>query len=185
MSWTWTLLSTAQRPISSVAPWVTPPRIPPPASHIVKPYGIVVAAVAAFAHRRAAELAAPDDERAVEHAALLQVFQQAGDRAIGFAAVARMVAFHVGMGVPFAAGAEVELHEPHAALDQPAGQQAVAAGVRGFFLVEAVEAARFFRFVGQVDDLRRGRLHAIGQLVGGDARFELIIFHAAARDEAR
>src|SRR5262249_36951526 len=39
--------------------------------------GVVVAAVAALAHGRAAEFAAPDHERAVEQAAALQVFQQA------------------------------------------------------------------------------------------------------------
>ena len=36
---------------------------------------VVVAAVALFAHRRAAELAAPDDERLVEQAALLEVLR--------------------------------------------------------------------------------------------------------------
>ena len=38
-----------------------------------------------------------------------------------------------------AAGRVVELHEPHAALDQPPGQQALAAEDRGRLVVEAVE----------------------------------------------
>src|SRR5688572_14244888 len=40
---------------------------------------VVVSAIAAFARRRAAELAAPDDERFVQLPASLQVGQQRGD----------------------------------------------------------------------------------------------------------
>ena len=52
--------------------------MPPPAKSIVNAFGMMVAAevrgaVAGFHHRRAAELAAPDDERFVEQAAELQV----------------------------------------------------------------------------------------------------------------
>ena len=43
----------------------------------------MVAAVA-LGHRRAAEFAAPDDERVVEHAALLQVVDQRGRRPVDF-----------------------------------------------------------------------------------------------------
>ena len=41
---------------------------------------VVVAAIAALRCRRAAELAAPEDERLIEQAALFQVLQQGGDR---------------------------------------------------------------------------------------------------------
>ena len=47
--------------------------------------------VAVLVHRRPPELAAPDDERVVEQAALLEVAQQRGDRAIGLAAQARQL----------------------------------------------------------------------------------------------
>src|SRR3712207_8006198 len=43
---------------------------------------VVVAAVGALREGRAAELAAPDDERLVEQAAALEVLEQAGDRLI-------------------------------------------------------------------------------------------------------
>ena len=39
----------------------------------------------ALGHRRAAELAAPDDQRVVEHAALLQVLDQRGGGLVDFA----------------------------------------------------------------------------------------------------
>src|SRR5260370_5787465 len=41
--------------------------------------GVVVASILPLGHRRAPKLAAPEDERVVQHAASLQVLQQAGD----------------------------------------------------------------------------------------------------------
>ena len=73
--------------------------------------------------RRAAELAAPDDERVVEHAALLEVDDQRGGGLIGFARTGwRMPSGRVAVVVP---ALVVELDEAHAALGQPAGEQAV------------------------------------------------------------
>ena len=77
--------------------------MPPPASHIVKPLRVVVAAVVAAAldHRRAAELAAPDDQRVVEQAARLQVVEQGGDRLVGVArCVVRRSSHEVAVLVP-------------------------------------------------------------------------------------
>ena len=90
----------------------------------------------------------------------------------------RMIPFDVGMGVPLAARAHVKLHEPHAALDQPPGQQAIAAVDARFLLVQAVELMRLGRFARQIDGLGRGGLHAIGQFVGGDAGFEVGVFRS-------
>ena len=50
--------------------------------------GMMVAAVAAaLHHRRAAKFAAPDDQRVLEHAALLQILDQRRARLIGVLAV--------------------------------------------------------------------------------------------------
>ena len=46
----------------------------------------MVSAVAAFAHGRAAELAAPDDERGIEQSAALEVLDQARDGCIALGA---------------------------------------------------------------------------------------------------
>ena len=83
---------------------------------------VVVAAVA-LGHRRAAELAAPDDERVVEHAALLQVLDQRRRRpGRPPRALIAMSPLMPAVMVPVAV---VELDEAHAALGQAAGQQAV------------------------------------------------------------
>src|SRR5262249_28265647 len=92
-----------------------------------EPVLIVVAAVVALGERRAPELAGPDDERRIEQAARLEVPEQAGDRLIDGAGVVLVAAAQVAVLVP-AVVADVragQLDEPGAALDQPAGDQAL------------------------------------------------------------
>ena len=62
---------------------VMPGLTPPPASHMVKAsmWWSRPTVSRDLAHRRAAELAAPDDQRVVEQAALLQVLDQGRARA--------------------------------------------------------------------------------------------------------
>src|SRR5437899_248913 len=69
-------------------------------------------------------------------------------------------------------GATPNLHEADAALQQTAGQQAVAAEVLGDRYVEAIELARRRRLAGEVEDFRGAELEAGRQLVGGDAGVE-------------
>ena len=75
---------------------------------------VVVAAVA-LGHGGAPELAAPDDERVVEHAALLQVLNQGGGGLVHLARLHHDVALDAAVVVPVAV---VELDEAHAALGQ-------------------------------------------------------------------
>ena len=92
----------------------------------------------ALHHRRAAELAAPDDERVVEQAALLEVLDQRRRGLVGVLAVLLEVVDQVAVLVPRLVE---ELHEPHAALDQPAGEQAVV-GERRLARLGAVHVER-------------------------------------------
>ena len=106
---------------------------------------VVVAAGAPFLHdRQPAELAVPDHQRRVEQAALLQIGQQAADRLSVSPANWRVVLGDVGVAVPAPLvlhAAAVDLHEPHAALDQPPGDQALLGEVRALGIVEAVQLA--------------------------------------------
>ena len=133
---------------------------------------MMVAAVGAFGAGRAAELGGPDDERLVEQAALLQILQQAGDRLIDLRAVGGVVACEIAVGVP-AAGAAVaaveDLHEPHAALDQPPRRQAVLAERRGRRRCPGRRASASRPFPAGTRTLRARPLHAEGQLVRLDA----------------
>ncbi len=67
-----------------------------------------------------------------------------------------------------------ELDEPHTALDHPPGQQALPSVDFRCRITESVELGRGLRFARQVDELRNGRLHAEGQFVIADRRFESI-----------
>ena len=50
----------------------------------------------------------------------------------------RMVSFNLLVAVPFAAGAAIELNEPHAAFDEPPREKAVAAEDGRLFAIHAV-----------------------------------------------
>ena len=66
----------------------------------------------------------------VQQAALLQVFEQAGDRLVGLAGVEVVVRHDVVVRVPGridVVAAAVDLDEAHAALDEPPRHQALAA----------------------------------------------------------
>src|SRR5262245_36117727 len=83
-----------------------------------------------------------------------------------------MGGFELGVCVPLAAGAVVDLHEANAAFDEAASEQAEAAHHGGFFDVEAVEAFGFVGFLGEVDGFGGGGLHAEGEFVAAHAGVE-------------
>ena len=88
----------------------------------------------AFAGRRAAELAAPDQQRLVPQARALQIGDQRRDRLIGLAGVQAVVGDAVVVAVPGVfevAAAGIELHEADARSQQPPRDQALAAEVGG------------------------------------------------------
>ena len=141
---------------------------------------VVVAAVRPLGHRRAAELAAPDHERV--DSSRPRRFRSVSSPAIGWSlcqAELAVVAFEVGVGVPAVGVAAVELHEAHAALDHPPGEQAAQAELGRLLAVEAVELLRLLGLRRDVDHLRGVGLHAEGQLVGGDAGGQFGVVAAA------
>ena len=113
------------------------------------------------------ELAAPDEQRVVQHAALLQILQEAITRLIDVLALARQMSGHVGMDVP---AIQPDLDESRAALEQPARRQAALREASGPARVLAVELVHARRLAGEIGQLRHGRLHAIRHLVLRDAR---------------
>ena len=144
---------------------------------------VVVAAgrFADLAHRRAAELAAPDDERVVEQAALLQVVDQRGAGLVDVAALRRQMLLQVlGRAAVVVPVGVVELHEPHAALDQPAGEQAVAGEAGLLAVLDAVQVERRLALAAGVHQLRGAGLHPVRHLVGVDPRGD---FRVAGLDE--
>ena len=134
---------------------------------------MVVAAVPFLRHGAAAEFAAPEHERLVQQAAALQVGQQAGDRLVDRGAACRQLGADAGVVVP-ARRAE-DLHEAHAAFDQPPGQQALLAERCGARFVEAVQPLDGRRLRVDVEGLGRLHLHAKRQFERGDPRVEAAV----------
>lgn len=90
-----------------------------------------------------------------------------------------MVFFHAGVAVPLASGAVVELDESHAALDEAARHEALATEGSRVISVEPIERFDRFRLAVEIDRLRCLRLHAEGEFVTLDARFEFGVRFAA------
>src|SRR5262249_53716927 len=88
---------------------------------------VMIAAVAALANGRPAELPPPSHQRRGEQPALLQVLEQGGGRLVGLLAAGAGAVGVLGVRAPDLP-ADEDLHEADAALHQPPGDQA-AAGV--------------------------------------------------------
>ena len=130
--------------------------------------GVMVAAVAAFGDRRAAELAAPDDGGFVQQSAALEVADEGGRGLIHVGTAAAKILVDPVVVVPGLAGTVVDVDGADAALDQPAGQQATVGERR-------VAVFRRGWTAGSLADVERVggfRLHAVGGLHRLDAAFE-------------
>ena len=145
--------------------------MPPPASQAQKPCGWW-SRPSALGTGRAAELGAPDDDRLVEQPALLEVLEQSGDGQVDLGRELAVVGLDAGVSVPGAAAAAAveDLHEPHAALDQPTGRQAQRAERTRRVAIEAVECLRRRPFFSELERFGHRGLHAEGQLIGLDPR---------------
>ncbi len=138
--------------------------------------GVVVATVggaAAYAVvGSAAKLAAPDDERTLQQAALFEVGDERSDGLVHAAHEIAMGALDIVVAIPRAI---VELHEAHAFLDELAGKEAFAAkGVRRV-VADAVEFLGLRVFLGKVERFGHLHLHAKGEFVVVHARGEFVV----------
>ena len=76
----------------------------------------------ALAVHRAAEFAAPDNQRVVQQTALLQILNQAQPRLVSVCALRRNLFRQIRVLIP---AAVEQLDEPHSALRKPPSQQAI------------------------------------------------------------
>ena len=94
---------------------------------------------------RPAEFPAPDDERLVEQAALLEVLDQTPAGLIDILALAGHPTRNVGVMVPVVV---IDLNEPYSAFDHPPGLQGgvgEGSGFAGLFAVERKGGIRLVR----------------------------------------
>src|SRR4030095_7876508 len=107
---------------------------------------MVPTVVAALDHWRAAELAAPNDQRVFEQAALLEVLDQRGTGLVGLFAFGLEAAHAAAVVVPCLME---KLHEADAALDEAAGEEAVV-GERRLAYFGTVHFERLLRLIADV-----------------------------------
>ena len=132
-------------------------------------------AFSAFPHGRAAEFSTPYDQRRIEKASRFQVGDESSLTAIHIAADVFEVPTQSFTGTAVMVPARVvKLHEADAALDQPAGQEAVGREA-GLAWLDAVECERLPGFSRNVNQAWSTGLHAVGQLVLADARADFRI----------
>src|SRR5207253_2686100 len=122
--------------------------------------------------RQPAHLTAPVDYGRIEQAPALEVLDEGGGGAIRHAAGGRQRGPDAAVMVPKLIAREY-LHETHAALDQPAGDETAAAVFARGRVVQAIELPGRGTFAVDVQGLVSGGLHACGQFVGGDARVQV------------
>lgn len=137
---------------------------------------------AALDHGGAAEFPAPDDERVIQEAALLEVLDEGGIGLIGGFALGGDATFDIGVVVP---GFVEELDEANAAFDEASGEEAIVrvGSLAGFGSIEVEDV---FGFAGQIDQFRCAELHPVGHFeavdpgidlgVSDDAEFVLVEF---------
>src|SRR6266853_652081 len=114
--------------------------------------GMMVAAIIflgelALAINGAAKFTAPNHQRVLEQAALLEVLDEAVAALVNVLALRRKVARQVAMLVP---AAMKDLHEAHAALDQPPGHQRGVGESAPLFGLGTIELVSLFGFARKV-----------------------------------
>ena len=131
---------------------------------------VVVAAVQGrqFGDRRAAEFTAPQDQRGIEHAALLQISQQRRDRLVPLFGKIAMVLFQIIVIVPRLAGAAPDLNESYTPFQQPPRGEQLPGMNSG-----TVHFVNVFRFLAHVEHVHGFALHAIRQFERLNAGFQL------------
>ena len=150
-----------------------------------EPKGIVISPIEALTDRHPSELAMPQDERFIEQAAALEVFDQSGDRQIRFAGVLSVKLLERPVLVPsrlMVAATRIELDDAHTALDQPSRHQDLTPKVLCSRCVKPVELACGGGLLRDIHRLGRMHLHSIGQLVGLDARGTALCRRGCGRD---
>ena len=96
---------------------------------------VVVATVGDLGIRRAAKLAAPEDQRVLQQPAFGQVMQQPRDRLVGRSGMLAVIFLQITMLVP---AAVTDFHEAHPGFQQSPGDEALSAEVVGLGVADAV-----------------------------------------------
>ncbi len=113
-----------------------------------------------FYDRRPPELSSPQHERLVKESALLEVFQECGQRLIDLFRQPPMVLFQIVMIVPGLPPAMPELHESHTPFNESPGNHQLSR-----MDPLAIQLMNVPRLLGHIEGLGRLRLHTVRQFI--------------------
>ena len=133
----------------------------------------------ALAVNGATEFTAPNNQRVIEQATLLEIGDQPVARLIDVLALGRHATGRVGMVIPVV---EIHLHEAHAPFDEPARQERGVGEGTGLAGLISVKLVGRVRLLGHGRQLRHAGLHAEGHFELLDTRVRLGIAHLAMGD---
>src|ERR1051325_4856735 len=121
-----------------------------------------------FNRRRPPKLTAPDNKGFFEQSAVLEIFKQGTDGLIAFAREAPMIRRDLLVTIPRLTFAMPDLHEAHAAFDQPPGDKDLPC-----LRARSVEVANALWLLAYVERIGGIHLHSVREFERLDARFEL------------
>lgn len=124
----------------------------------------------ALAKWRATKFTAEDDQRIVEHSALLEIFDEACGGLVDIAAVDFELGINIGMVIP---SCMHDLHKSAASFDEASCEQTVARERSGALDIVAVEVFHMLWLGVEVGEFRHAGLHAEGHFVLSNASFDL------------
>ena len=122
------------------------------------------------------KLTAPHHQGFIEQAALLEVFQQARNGAIGTACMPGVVELEITMRIPVVivvSTSGIQLNKTNATFHQPTGHQAFSTKRIGLRLPDPIQIENALTLLTEVYRFRGLTLHAIGELKLIDPRIEL------------
>ena len=126
--------------------------------------------------RKPPEFSSPDDERTLQQTALFEILEECGYRLVRLRTRPTQSLLEIRVvipGVVAAAAIHINLHDPHAALNEPPGHKAPAAIGGGNLIVETVHLPGGLAFLRHVESIRSGYLHPRRQFIARDARIQL------------
>ena len=121
-----------------------------------------------FHGRRAPEFPAPNHQRAVQHAALLEVLEQGANRPVTLSRQTTMVDFKIVMVVPGLTRPVPQLQESNPFFEQTPGDEELPC-----LHTWTIHIANVFRFAADIEGILGVPLHSIRELKGLNACFQL------------
>jgi len=121
---------------------------------------VVISACPAFRNWRATEFTSPDNERFLKQAATFQIAQQGGGRLINLPTQAGDRLVDILVVIP---AAQLDVDVPDAPFDESTRHQASASVATRTVLVRYRPS-----FLGQIEDITGGELHAVGRFHSAD-----------------